>query len=59
MIFLPYKNFIIIGIKITVIIPEIPIDNPLIAPSTSPISNALVVPNACAEVPRAIPFATG
>ena len=58
-LFKRYIKFIIIGIKITVIIPEIPIDSPLIAPSTSPISNALVVPNACAEVPNAIPFATG
>ena len=48
-----------IGTNITVIIPHIPIDNPLIAPSTSPISSALVVPSACAEVPNAIPLATG
>ena len=54
-----YKRFNIIGTTITVIIPAIPIDKLLIAPSTSPISKALVVPNACAEVPNAIPLATG
>jgi hypothetical protein len=52
-------HFINIGIKITVIIPATPIANPLIAPSTSPNSIALVVPKACAEVPSAIPFAIG
>ena len=43
----------------TVSVPDIPIDNPLIAPSTSPISMAFVVPSACDAVPRAIPLAIG
>ena len=54
-----YIKFIIIGISTTVIIPDIPIDSPLIAPSTSPSSIAFEVPSACAEVPKAIPLATG
>lgn len=42
----------------TVISPAIPIESPLIAPSVSPISNALEVPTAWEAVPRATPTAT-
>ena len=42
-----------------VIIPEITMDKPLIAPSTSPNCMARAVPIAWEDVPIAIPFATG
>lgn len=38
--------------------PAMPIAIPLIAPSTSPISRAFVVPRACDAVPIAVPAAT-
>lgn len=41
-----------------VMIPAIPMDSPLIAPSTSPISIALDVPIAWDAVPKAAPTAT-
>ena len=43
--------------KSTVRIPDIPIAIPLIAPSTSPISNAFAVPSAWLHVPIATPAA--
>ena len=45
-----------IGINITVKHPAMPIDKLPIAPSTSPSSNALLVPTAWAAVPSAIPL---
>ena len=45
--------------KTTVIKPETTMERLLIAPSISPISKALAVPSACADVPIATPFATG
>ena len=46
-------------IRTTVIKPQTAIESPLIAPSTSPICSALVVPRAWLQVPMATPFATG
>lgn len=47
------------GIRITVTMPATAIDRPLMAPWTSPISRALVVPRAWATVPMPTPWATG
>ena len=48
-----------IGTIMTVNNPAITIDSELIAPSISPISNAFVVPIACAAFPQASPTETG
>ena len=50
------KKFAATGASIAVMIPATAIASPLMAPSTSPICKALLVPMAWAEVPSASPF---
>lgn len=54
-----YKKFANTLAPTTVSIPATAIERLLIAPSISPISIALAVPTACADVPIATPLAIG
>ena len=57
-LFYPKNILLTIGAITVVINPVIDIAKPLIAPWTSPNSNAVVVPEPCAAVPHANPCDT-